>query len=160
MTLANPIKVSGTEPTNTRKTIIDLVKGRYETLLSNVADFHLGVIPVDAIPAFPSIGFISSDEEPLTSDINTILDSVFTIVLVCITQSEHADVLDEGLNNFIHAVKKVAWVERNTRFGDTNKIIGDSKPGGIKDATGYLPTGYVGFEFSIMVHYREDVNNL
>lgn len=161
MTLTNPIKVSGAEPVNNRKAIMDLVKGRFDALLTNLPTSSIGIRPLNAIGAFPAILFVSGKETPVDAKyVNTIIDSVFTITLMCYAQAENPEVLDEQLNNFIHAVKKIAFTERDGKYGDTNHIIVDAIPGEFRDVNEFLPLEFVGFEFDLEIKYRQDKTSM
>ncbi len=164
MALVNPVKVGGVEPANTRKTILDLVVARYRDAIkgfgTDIGLIEVGLRPLNSISTFPAVLFVSSGETFMAKYLGDMLDFEFTITLLCFAQAENPDLLDEQLNNFVHAVKKVAYIGRDEKFGDTNNIITDAIPSDIRDVNEFLPLTYVGFEFDIKVQYRVNINDL
>jgi hypothetical protein len=162
MPIQNPVLYDGVAPVNIRYAIRTIIKEAFiEHLGTSVRTYHDGVWHVSALRAFPSLCFISGSEEALAGgkSINTKNEFAFTIVVEGYIRADNPAVLEEQMDNLIHACKKVVYVNRETKFGDSLYIM-DAIPGNINVLTEYLPAGYSGFSLNLVILYRTFLPNV
>ena len=162
MAVVNPILIDSVAPTNIRHKIInDIVTPLYKAKFgSSVKYYGRGIVHINSIPNFPALLFSSGSESLLGEDINTKKDFEFVIRIQGYVRHENPDTLEEQMDNFVHAVKKVAYVERDNKFGDTTGLIIDVIPGDVSVITEFLPFGFAGFTMDLGIRYRVFLPNV
>lgn len=155
MAIVNPVTLSGSPPINLRHTIRLIVRDMYEAKLgTSVHEYKQGIWHINSVTNFPALHFTSGPESLVNAEVNTNKDFKMNITLIGYVRAQNPDALDEQLDNFIHAVKRVAYEERDTKFGDTTGLIIDALVGDISVITEFLPVGIGGFEMDLTIHYR------